>query len=78
MENNNEKRKKLIARYEQLLEKVHHDLKNELFALGLTVELLKVAPQEAVTRFPLLLDNLDNNFQKMKTLIHELMQAQSS
>ena len=78
MEKNDENRETLIANYELLLDRVHHDLKNDFFALGLTIELLKKAPEDVSPRLARLLDNLVNKLQQMKMLINELMQAKNS
>jgi len=66
---------KLIAEHELLLDTIAHDVKNPLTALGLTVELLKKVPEKGMERFPALMQNVENSLNKMKQIIHELVQS---
>jgi two-component system phosphate regulon sensor histidine kinase PhoR len=66
---------KLIAEHELLLDTIAHDIKNPLTALGMTVELLKQVPEKGMTRFPLLLANVESSLDKMKQIISDLVES---
>jgi two-component system phosphate regulon sensor histidine kinase PhoR len=66
---------KLIAEHELLLDTIAHDIKNPLTALGITIELLKKAPEKGMDRFPALLANVESSLNKMKHIIFDLVRS---
>jgi len=66
---------KLIAEHELLLDTIAHDVKNPLTALGISIELLKKVPEKGMDRFPILLQKVENSLDKMKEIIHELVET---
>jgi len=66
---------KLIAEHELLLDTIAHDVKNPLTALGISIELLKKVPEKGMDRFPTLLQKVENSLDKMKQIIHELVES---
>ncbi|HKG05616.1 MAG TPA: ATP-binding protein [Pedobacter sp.] len=66
---------KLIAEHELLLDTIAHDIKNPITSLGLTIELLKKLPEKGMSRFPVLLSNVENSLVKMKDIIADLVQS---
>lgn len=64
---------KLITEHELLLDTIAHDIKNPIFALGLTVEVLKKLPEKGMDNFPLLLQNIESSLMEMKKVVGDLI-----
>jgi two-component system phosphate regulon sensor histidine kinase PhoR len=66
---------KIIAEHELLLDTISHDIKNPLAALGMTIQLLRRAPEKGMDRFPQLLGNVESSLNKINEIIFDLVQA---
>jgi two-component system phosphate regulon sensor histidine kinase PhoR len=66
---------KMIAEHELLLDTIAHDIKNPIFALTLTINLLKNLPEKGMEHFPELLSNVENSLTNMKDVIYNLVQT---
>jgi len=66
---------KLISEHELLLDTISHDIKTPLTSLGITIEMLKQIPEKGMSRFPTLVEKVENSLLKMKEIIHELTDA---
>ncbi|MBC8984920.1 PAS domain-containing protein [Pedobacter sp. N36a] len=64
---------KLITEHELLLDTIAHDIKNPIFALGLTVQVLKKLPEKGMDDFPVLLQNIENSLLEMKKVVGDLI-----
>lgn len=64
---------KLITEHELLLDTIAHDLKNPIFALGLTIQVLKKLPEKGMENFPVLLQNIENSLLEMKKVVGDLV-----
>jgi two-component system phosphate regulon sensor histidine kinase PhoR len=58
-----------------LLDTISHDIKNPLAALGMTIQLLRRAPEKGMDRFPQLLGNVESSLNKINEIIFDLVQA---
>lgn len=72
-----EEQEKLIAEHELLLDTIAHDIKNPLSAIGLTIEVLKKAPEKTPERFPAWLGHIESSLNKVKKIISDLVQSRS-
>jgi two-component system phosphate regulon sensor histidine kinase PhoR len=63
---------KLIADHEMLLDTISHDIKNPLFSLSLSIEVLKKATKKGMEMFPGLLANAERSVVEMKKIINDL------
>lgn len=66
---------KLISEHEMLLDTISHDIKSPLTALNLTVQMLKMAPERGMEKFPFLVDNLESSLVNMQHVITELTKS---
>lgn len=64
---------KLIAEHELLLDTIAHDIKTPLTSLALAIELLKKVPEKGLERFPILLGNVENGLDKIRSIVNELV-----
>lgn len=66
---------RLIAEHELLLDTVAHDIKNPLLALGMTIELLKRAPEKGMEKLPSVLQNVENSLNQLKKVVNDLVET---
>ncbi|ALL06909.1 histidine kinase [Pedobacter sp. PACM 27299] len=71
--NDLKEQEKLITEHELLLDTIAHDLKNPIFALGLTIHVLKKMPEKGMENFPALLQNIENSLLEMKKVVGDLV-----
>lgn len=64
---------RMIAEHELLLDTIAHDIKNPIFALSLTVEMIKKLDEKRMERFPKLLSNLESSLASMKKVVDGLI-----
>lgn len=64
---------KLIAEHEFLLDTIAHDIKNPLFALGLTIEMLKKLPEKSMEKFPVFLAHVESSLMQIKKVVNDLV-----
>lgn len=68
---------KLIAEHELLLDTIAHDVKNPLAALGLTIQLLKVAPEKTLEKLPAWMQQVEISLDKVKKILFDMVQSRS-
>ncbi|WP_222536910.1 sensor histidine kinase [Pedobacter polysacchareus] len=71
--NDLKEQEKLIIEQELLLDTIAHDIKNPIFALGLTVQVLKKLPEKGMENFPALLKNIESSLTEMKKVVGDLI-----
>lgn len=66
---------KLITEHELLLDTIAHDIKNPLLALGISIQILKRAPEKGLEQLPSMLQHVESSLDNLKKIVYDLVET---